>query len=222
MHDVFGLVAWPGHVLLACGQWCAHGVKAGHKFAFDTQHVIHGLAHSGHDFHVDGDIGAVRQLNANVRDRRAQWAHAEGHNIHGAALHAAVKQWVQGGAHFNRIRPVIGWASVFFFGGTDVSAVFNPGHVGWVAARQKAVWAFAGAELFKRSRIDQLLAQTLVFSVAAIAPVNGIRLAQGGHVGDPGNQFCVFNVAGRVQRQPLHGRMVHRKSSTNVIKLYSF
>ena len=59
MNDVFGLVARPFHVGLARLQWRADGVYARHEGAIHAQHVVHRLAHAGHDFHVDGDIRAV-------------------------------------------------------------------------------------------------------------------------------------------------------------------
>ena len=134
MHDVLGFVARPGHVCLASRKWRAHGVHAGHKFTLHTQHIKHRLAHAGHDFHVDGHVRAVRQFNANVRNRRAEWAHAERHHVHGAAVHAAVEQRIQRGAHLGRVGPVVRRAGVFFFGRANVGAVFHAGYVGWVAA----------------------------------------------------------------------------------------
>ena len=60
--------------------------------------------------------------------------------------------------------------------------------------------------------IDQPLAQLLVFGLAAVAPVNRIRFAHGGHVGDPGDQFGMFDMGGHIQCEPLHGGVVHKKA----------
>ena len=85
VNNVFGGVARPFHIGLSSGQRRAHGVHARHKSAISAQHVVHGFAHAGHDALVHGHIGAVRQLNANVGNWTAQWAHRKWHHIHGAA-----------------------------------------------------------------------------------------------------------------------------------------
>jgi hypothetical protein len=70
-------------------------VHAGHEFAVGAEHVEHRLAHAGHGAHVDHDVGAVGDLDADVGDRRAERAHGEGDHVHGAAAHAALEQAVQ-------------------------------------------------------------------------------------------------------------------------------
>ena len=129
VHDVLGFVARPAHVLLACLQRRTHGVHAGHEFAVFAQHLINGLAHAGHDLHVDRHIGAVGQLDADVGDRAAQGAHGKRHHVHGATGHAAVKQRLQGLAHLGRVHPVVGGSRVFVVRRADVGAVFHPRHV---------------------------------------------------------------------------------------------
>ena len=66
--DVFGRVARPFHIGLARLQRRAGGVHAGHEIAIHTQHVVHGLAHAGHDALVHGHIGAVGQFDPDVGD----------------------------------------------------------------------------------------------------------------------------------------------------------
>jgi hypothetical protein len=43
------------------------------------------------------------------------------------------------------------------------------------------------------------LAQALIFFFRAIAPIHVFGLAKGYHVGYPGNQACVLDVAGGVE-----------------------
>jgi hypothetical protein len=150
-------------------------------------------------------------FNTDVGNVRTQWAHGKRHHIHGAAFHAAVKQGffpilaaLQQGAHLGGGHPVVGGAGVLFFLAADVGAVFHAGHVAGVGAGQEAVGAFGGVELFESSSIDQLLAQALVFFVRAIAPVNGVGLGQGRHVGDPCDQLGIFDIAGGIEIQSLH------------------
>ena len=66
-----------GHVGLAVGSsgWpteCRHG----HELAVVAEHVEGGLAHAGHDPHVDRHVGRVGELHADVGDGRAERAHA--------------------------------------------------------------------------------------------------------------------------------------------------
>ena len=129
MHDVFGVVAWPDDVFLTRSKRRAHGVYTRHKFAIGTDDVVHRFAHAGHDFLVDGDISAVRQLNADVRNRATQRAHGERHHIHGATSHTAIEQRVQSCAHFCGRFPVVGGACVNFFFRTNESALFHTCHV---------------------------------------------------------------------------------------------
>lgn len=209
VHDVLGLVARPGHVLLAGFQRSAHGVHAGNEVAFHTQHVVHGTAHAGHDLHVHGDVGAVGQFDADVGDGRAQRAHAERHHVHGAALHATVEQGLQRGAHLGWGHPVVGGASVFLLGGADVGAVFHTGDVARVGPGEVAAGALGRVELLEGAGIDQLLAQAVVLFLGAVAPVDGVGLAEDRHVGDPGEQAGVFDVCGGLEIQALHGGCVH-------------
>ena len=206
VHDVFGLVARPFHIGLARGQRCAHGVHARHKSAVHAQHVIHRTAHARHDALVDRNIGAVADLDANVRNVRAQRAHRKRHHEHGASGHAAVKQWRQGGAHLGGFHPVVGGACVFFARAANIGAVFHAGHVAGVRAGQKAVGALGGVEFGKGAGVHQLLAQRLVFLLRAVAPVDGRGFAQRGHVGHPGNQARVFDKVWGLELQPLHRR----------------
>ena len=213
VHDVLHLgVARPaGGVFLASGQGRAHGVHAGHELAIHAQHVVHGLAHAGHQALVHGHVGAVGQLHANVGDVAAQRAHAEGHHVHGAALHAAVEQRLQRGAHFSGIHPVVGGAGVFLLGRADVGAVFHAGHVRWVRPGQEAAGALGRVELLEGASLHQLVAQAVVLFLGAVAPVDAVGLAQGCHIGHPGQQARVFDVSGGVEVQALHGGCVHRE-----------
>jgi hypothetical protein len=63
---------WPGFL------GCADRMHAGNEAAVGAEDREHGLAHAGHDAHVDHDVGAVADLDADLGDRRADRAHREG------------------------------------------------------------------------------------------------------------------------------------------------
>ena len=65
----------------------ADRVQAGTKSPSVAEHVERGAAHARHDPHVDDDVGRVGELDADLRDRRAERAHAERDHVHRAAAH---------------------------------------------------------------------------------------------------------------------------------------
>ena len=64
-------------------------------------------------------------------------------------------------------------------------------------------------------RIDQLRAEPVVLGLAAVAPVDLVGLAQGGHFGHPGDQAGVLDVGRGLDVQALHDGCVHRGASFN-------
>ena len=73
----------------------ADRMHAGHELAVAAEHVEHRAAHARHQLHVDDDVRAVGELDADVRDRAAERAHRERHHVDRAAAHAAVEQAVR-------------------------------------------------------------------------------------------------------------------------------
>ena len=201
VHDVLDIgVAGPGSlILLAFGQRSAYRVHAGHERAIAAQHVVHGLAHARHQLLVHYHVGAVGKLDTDMGDRAAQRAHAERDHVHGAALHAAVKQRLQGLAHLGGIHPVVGRAGIGLVLRADVGAILDTRHVGRVGPGQEAARTLGRIQLAESAGIDQLLAQAVVLLLAAITPVDLVGLAQVGHVLHPGDQLRVLDEIGNVQ-----------------------
>jgi hypothetical protein len=146
MHDVLGLVARP---LGRPGQRpegrprCARRAQ----IAVGAEHVVHSLAHAGHDLLVDGHVGAVRSVQCRCGQCAAQRAHGERHHVHGAASHAAVKQGLfaifaglQHGAHVGRGHPVVGGAGVFFLARNRYRCGLPRGPRRWGQSRPGRSW----------------------------------------------------------------------------------
>ena len=71
----------------------ADGVEAGdHALFVAVDFRVDGGADAGHDAHVDDGVGGVGKLDTDLRHGRADGAHGEGHDVHGAAAHGAAKE----------------------------------------------------------------------------------------------------------------------------------
>ena len=117
----------------------ADRMHARHERAVLAEPVGDRAAHARHDAHVDGDVGGIGDLDADLRDRRADRPHRERHHVHRAPAHAAVEQAVQRRAHLARVDPVVGRAGVVLLLAADERAVFHARHVARMRAREIAV-----------------------------------------------------------------------------------
>ena len=180
MDDVLALdvgLAGPGDILLPRRQRRAHRVDARNEEAVFAQHVQHRATHPGHDLHIDHDVGAVGDFDADLGDGRTERTHAERDDVHRAAAHAAVEQTVQGRAHFRRRRPVVGRAGVLLVDRADEGAVLDPADIGRVRAREIGVGPLFRIKADERPPFDHQVAQSVVFFLRAIAPDDLLRLA---------------------------------------------
>ncbi len=128
------VVARPRHVGLARLERHADRVHARHELAVGAEHVERALAHAGHGPHARGDVRGVGELDADVRDGRAERAHRERDDVQRAAAHRAREERLQLGAHLGRVAPVVGRAGVVLALAADERAVLDPGDVAGVAA----------------------------------------------------------------------------------------
>ena len=163
-----------GTSLSALAERHPDGMQAGHELAVVAQHLERGSAHAGHDAHRRGHVGRVGQLHADVGDRRAQRAHREGHDVHGASAHRAAKQAGERLAHLLRVAPVVGGAGVVLVLGADEGPVLDPGHVAGIRAGQVGVGPLGVRELLERARLDQGPAEVVVLLGGAVAPVDRV------------------------------------------------
>ena len=187
MGDVcLGRVAGPGDILLSRLERATHRVQAFHKHAGFFDLGVNLGAHARHDFHVRDDIRAVGKLDAVLRDRRADRAHAERDHEQRAAAHAALEHAAQLGLHFVGGFPIVRRAGVFFRLRANESALLDTRHITRVAADEQGIRAFLGIQPLTGPRGDDRLAHGLVLLLGAIAPENLPRAGEGGEFLDPG------------------------------------
>ena len=75
--------------------------------------------------------------------------------------------------------PVVRWPCVDFPERTDKRSIFDTGRIGWVTSGQKRVGVLFGIESSERTRFNQFCRERVPFGLRAIAPLGGIRIAQG-------------------------------------------
>ncbi len=138
-------------------------------------------AHAGHDAHVEHNIDAVGQLDADLGKGRANRAHGERHDVHGAALHGSGEVATRLAIRLTWTHPVVAWSGVALEAGADVREVFGACDIVGRRPVKIATRQLLLVELHELTGLEGLGGETLSFLVAAVAPVNGVRLAHGGH-----------------------------------------
>ena len=113
--------------------------------------------------HVDDDVRAVGDLDADVRDVTADRPHRERHDVHRAAAHAAVEQAVERLAHLRRRDPVVGRTGILLAFAADERAVLDARDVGGSDRARKLFGPLRRIEPCQRARGDHLRAQPVVF-----------------------------------------------------------
>ena len=206
--DVLRLIARPGHirasVALGVDQRVAHRVYGGDEVAALADLVEGCGTHAGHDLHVDDDVRRVGELDAELRDVRAQRAHGEGDDVHRAAAHRAGEETAEDALHLGRVHPVVSGTGISLVVRADVGAALDARDVAGVGARKEGVGAQLGVEADEGAAVDHLLGEALPLSVGAIAPNDLVGLRELRDLFDPLEQLLV--AGGRIlQATDRHG-----------------
>ena len=155
--DVLSVVARPRDVLLTRLQRSADGVPALHELT-GLVDLRQGLCtHAGHDAHGHHDVGGVGELDAQLRLRIGDRAHAERNDVHRAAAHGAGEVLTHLLAHLLGLDPVIGRTGVLLLLGADEGAGLDASHVGRVGACEEAIRLCLLVQLDEGASLDQLL-----------------------------------------------------------------
>src|SRR5919112_1863857 len=95
-------------------------------------------------------------------------------------------------AHLLRVAPVVRGPGVLLLRRADERAVLDAGDVTGVRERQVAVRPLRVVQALERPGIHEDLAERVVLLGGAIAPVDGIRPGERGHLLDPAHQLLVI------------------------------
>src|SRR5690606_723369 len=119
-------------------------MHARNKETVFAQDVVHAPPHTGHETHVYDDIRRVRDLDAYLCDRRSQGTHGERHDIEDATAHAAAKETLQRGTHFDGSHPIVGRAGILLAFAADEGAIFYARHIVGIRPGQPGIGALFG------------------------------------------------------------------------------
>ena len=181
--------AWPRGVLLSRDKGSSDGMEAGNELSVRYEHIHHLRTDPGHDVHIAHDIGTVGQLNADLRDGRADGPHGKGNDVQGAALHAALVQPPHGLLELIGMHPVVRGAGLFLRARADVGAVLHAGHVAGIGTEQETV-----RPLLKRDRHAALLQERhhpVILLFCPVAPGDRVGPAEVSDLLHPAVQFFI-------------------------------
>ena len=190
--DVLGLVARPDGVFLARLERGTHGVERVDEVAVGTDLVQGFLAHAGHDAHGKHDVGGVSELNAELRLRIVDGAHAERHDVHRAALHGATEGLGHLSLHLGRVHPVIGRAGVLFLLRADEGAGLDAGDVRRVGAREEGVRTLLLIELNQSALLYELGREAVSLFLGAVHEDHALRLEKLDRLANPRDELFIL------------------------------
>ncbi len=125
--------------------------------------VERGLAHPRHDSHVQHDVEAIGQLDANLRQRRPERAHHVGQDVHRAPAHRAVEPSAQLRVSLDRVGPVVSRPRINFVRRTNEGQLFGACDVVGVRSMQVAARAFLLIQFDEYSCGDCLFGEPIFF-----------------------------------------------------------
>ena len=176
---------------MSVGQRGPDGVQAGDEFALSAEGLDHPGTDARHNMHVADNVGAVGDLHANLRYRGTDRSHGKGDNVHRATDHALLVKAFHRPLEFSGIDPIICRTRFLFSRGSNIGALFGPGHIAGIGAKQVAVRTLL--ERDGHTARDHLAHQAIVFPLAPVTPMNDIRLAQARHFAHPAIELFVFH-----------------------------
>jgi hypothetical protein len=191
------------HDEAAIGRQVAERVQAAREVARVAQVVEGDFPHAGHDPHVEHDILAVGDLDADLAEARARYAHEERHDVHRAALHRAAVELGQLLLGFVGRHPVVVGTSLDLLGRADEGQVLGARHVVAGAAVQIAPGHLLLIELDQLTGRDRFARDSGALVLRAITPDDAIR----------SNELLDFTDPS-FDRGVLHGHLVLLDSSS--------
>ncbi len=199
--DVLRVVARPWDVILARLERRPDRVQARDEVGVELFDPLeHVGAHPGHDPHRRDDVGRVGDLDAEHRGVGLEVTHHERDHVEGAAAHAAAVELGHQRLHLGRRHPVVRRAGVGLLDRADVGAVLDACDIAGVGGAPERVRLLDRVQLGQGTGSDELARERLPLRLGAVTPVDVVRLGEGSHLVDPGQQPNVRCCLGGLER----------------------
>ena len=138
-------------------------METARKIVGIPQVIERDVAHARHDAHVEDDIDAVGDLNADFAEGRAMRAHEERDHIHRAAAHGAAKDFAELVVGLRRRHPIIVGSGVVLVLGADKGKMLRARHVVGRAAVQITAGQSLLVQRYQIAALDGDPGKTLFF-----------------------------------------------------------
>ena len=160
-------------------------VEARHELLGRAQLVEGGPAHAGHEPHVRDDVGAVRDLDPDPAEGRAERAHDVGHDVERPSLHRALEERPHPLPGLRGRHPVVRGPGVLARPAGDEGEVLGAGHVRGVAAVQVRAGGLLRVEPAEGAVGEHLVDEPGVLRLGPVAPRDPVRPEGRRHLLDP-------------------------------------
>ena len=198
LHDVLGVVARPGDVLLALGSsgmptecsagthWKSSPAASSSSIWRSTWVPMRAITRIEAVTYAESVISTP-----NIGVLGLEVAHHERDDVHRPALHAALVELAHDGLHLVRVHPVVGGPAVLLVDRADVGAVLDARDVGRVGGGVEGVGLLRRVEARERAGLDECVGELGPLLVGAGAPVDAVGRGQRGDLVDEGEDALV-------------------------------
>ncbi len=180
------------HDEAALGAEIAERVQAAREIVGAAEMLERDASHARHDAHVEHDVLAVGDLDADLREPRSLRSHQEGDDVHRAALHAALEERRQLGDRRVGRHPVVVRARVVFVFRADEGEVLGARDVVRGAPVQVAAGHLLLVQLDQFARRHALLDQLIAFRLRSVADENPLWRGQRSNFVDPSSNAAMY------------------------------
>jgi hypothetical protein len=129
-----------------------------------------GGTHPRHDSHVQRNVDAIGQLDADLRERRPNRSHHVRHHVHRAPAHRSVEPSAQPRVGLGRVGPIVGRAGFFAGGSADERQLLGARDVVRVGAMNITTGTIFLIKRDENSGIDSFLREAISLGLGAVAP----------------------------------------------------
>ena len=141
-----------------------------HSVSPSSRRSLHLGTHARHDVHRGDDVGAVGDLDAQLRVLGVHGPHAERDDVHRPTAHAAAVELRHRGLHLGRVHPVVGDPRVGLVDRADEGALLDARDVVGVGGGVERVRLLGRVEPDVGPGLDELGGEPVPLVLGPVAP----------------------------------------------------